>query len=122
MKIHLIDDDETVNQLHTMLFEMFPQVETMFFTMGNEYLDYLNSSDYSEPNLIFIDIRLPEYSGLELIEKLIALENSAINTARVFVLSSTLNNRDIEKSKSFKVVEDFIEKPLTFDRLNEIMQ
>jgi CheY-like chemotaxis protein len=105
-----------------MLFEMFPQVETMFFTMGNEYLDYLNSSDYSEPNLIFIDIRLPEYSGLELIEKLIALENSAINTARVFVLSSTLNNRDIEKSKSFKVVEDFIEKPLTFDRLNEIMQ
>jgi CheY-like chemotaxis protein len=105
-----------------MLFEMFPQAETKFFTMGNEYLDYLNSSDYSAPNLIFIDIRLPEFSGLELIEKLIDLENPAIHTARVFVLSSTLNNRDIEKSKSFKVVEDFIEKPLTFDRLNEIMQ
>jgi response regulator RpfG family c-di-GMP phosphodiesterase len=40
----------------------------------------------------------------------------------VFILTSSINPSDMEKAKSYKEVHDFLSKPLTEEKLNEIVK
>lgn len=121
MRIHLIEDDNTTNQLHAMLFELFPNISAEFYVTGADYLEHLQTHEEDIPHFVFVDIRLPEFSGLDLIEKIIQSHFNQLDNARIFVLSSTLLRHDIERAKSFNIVEDFIEKPLTHAKIKELL-
>jgi hypothetical protein len=40
--------------------------------------------------------------------------------SKVYILSSTLDERDLEKAKSFDCVRDFIGKPLTIELCSKL--
>jgi CheY-like chemotaxis protein len=41
--------------------------------------------------------------------------------SKLFILSSSINHADIEKSKTYKIVNGFFSKPLTIDKLGIII-
>lgn len=84
--------------------------------------DLINKQD-SEikefPQLIFLDLNMPVMNGwefLSIFSKNQYLEN--FSKTKVVVLSSTIDPNDIEKSKEYPMVVEFLSKPITTEILD----
>ncbi|SHM43675.1 response regulator [Flavobacterium xinjiangense] len=88
---------------------------------GEEALQYFNTLKYANtehptkkhPQLIFLDLNMPVMGGWEFLDHFNSLEFSEFKNIKVIVLSSTIDPEDIEKSKTYPMVIDFLSKPIT---------
>jgi DNA-binding response OmpR family regulator len=109
MKILAIDDQQLVLlPLEKRLNELGYQVKTA--TSGKEGIEMYHSF---EPNLIIVDINMPEFSGLDLVKHIRIKENSK---TPIMVLSGNTNDGIITESFDLGI-NDYMKKPLS---LNEI--
>lgn len=126
LKILLIDDDKINNFLNRSVIEKHCGNECVVseFINPEEAFDFLkacSSTNHEDcPDVIFLDINMPEMSGFELLEMMDS-ENIQLSKTRIFMLSSSLDPHDIEKSKSFATVTDFISKPLDKSKIEKII-
>jgi len=84
-----------------------------------DYIKDLLANHKDLPDLVLIDINMPILNGWEFIEAFEALDLKADND--MYMLSSSVYENDIEKAKSYKSVKGFISKPLSIDRLKELL-
>ena len=91
-----------------------------------KYLDEIILKKQDEPNtelpqLIFLDLNMPIMNGWEFLD-VFSQENykSIFTDTKVIVLSSTIDPNDIEKSKTYSMVIDFLSKPITKEILEFI--
>jgi CheY-like chemotaxis protein len=90
---------------------------------GDDALQYfknlmnVGSKDY--PQLIFLDLNMPVMGGWEFLDNFSKPPYSEyFVNAKVIVLSSTIDPEDIEKSRTYPMVLDFMSKPITTDMLD----
>ncbi|MEO8085743.1 MAG: response regulator [Bacteroidota bacterium] len=124
-KILLVDDDSMFNIINEKIIDMSPiALQVHSCHSANEALGYLKeliTQDASSfPDTIFLDINMPEMDGWEFLEELEKFPSVALKYCRIYMHSSTIDESDIEKSKSFKMVVDFIPKPLQVLMLEQI--
>jgi CheY-like chemotaxis protein len=74
------------------------------------------------PNIILLDLNMPNQDGFEFINELSKLSNSITDNIKIAFLSSSNSTEDIEKSKTFSKVINYIVKPLTFQHLSDIQE
>lgn len=74
-----------------------------------------------QPNVIFLDIRMPDMSGFEFLDEFDKIDIDKENI-KIFMLSSSLDPIDFKKSSGNKYISQFILKPLTQKVLEEILQ
>ncbi|WP_445452210.1 response regulator [Flavobacterium sp. 25HG05S-40] len=65
------------------------------------------------PNLIFVDIYMPEMSGFEFIASYNELSLELKNKCSLYVISSTNNEKDIDQIYADNNIVAFHEKPIT---------
>ena len=120
--IALVDDDEVINMVHSEVIKRIVDgVQLEVFQSGTQLIEYLKSSQDQKLDVIFLDIRMPEMDGFEVLEKLESMPNSISNNTKLYVLSSTLDDRDLSRAKSNPLVTDFIGKPLSFDAFRKLL-
>ncbi|MBA0883739.1 response regulator [Flavobacterium undicola] len=89
---------------------------------GEEALQYFNSiidknDETKLPQLIFLDLNMPIMDGWEFLDNFSTNKYSSVNSTKIVVLSSTIDPEDFEKSKKYKMVIDFLSKPITTNML-----
>jgi CheY-like chemotaxis protein len=93
------------------------------YTAATEALKYLQDNQDNIPMLpliIFIDIYMPGMSGFEFLEAYDKLPSTLKKYCKVFIISSTIDENDIERSRLDKNLTAFQVKPITKEFLNSI--
>lgn len=85
---------------------------------GEEALHHFNTLKYTKskankPELIFLDLNMPVMGGWEFLEHFTSSAYTEFNTAKVIVLSSTIDPEDLAKAKKYPIIIDFLSKPIT---------
>lgn len=78
------------------------------------------SSGTPLPEVLFLDLRMPEMSGFDFLTELDTIENLPIDQVKIYILSSSLDPTDLKKVEENKLVTKFIGKPLSQEILEEI--
>jgi CheY-like chemotaxis protein len=118
----LVDDDDIFNMLHSeVLKRLIEGVTIDVFKSGQEVVSYLQSSPDVSIDLIFLDIRMPVMGGFEVLEAMTTMAEERFKNTRIYVLSSTLDDRDLQRAKVTPLVTDFIGKPMSFDTMRSIL-
>ncbi|MBR9763520.1 MAG: response regulator [Rhodobacteraceae bacterium] len=96
---------------------------------GAEFLRSYFSDDRRQaatpslPELILLDINMPELNGFETIEELKRRRDEARSTGQIVALfSSSDNERDVERSQASGIVEHFFTKPIDDSAIAEILE
>jgi CheY-like chemotaxis protein len=120
--ILLVDDDDIFNMLHgEVLKRLITNVSIDIFKSGSEVVTYLEQHPDTPIDFIFLDIRMPVMGGFEVLEAMTAMGEDRFKDTRIYVLSSTLDERDLQRAKATPLVADFIGKPMSFDTMRTIL-
>jgi CheY-like chemotaxis protein len=126
-KILCVDDDPITLMLYKMVIAKASFTEEIITAKnGQEALDYYNNlqaiNESCCPELIFLDLNMPVMGGWEFLDNFITEKYSEFNKTKVIVLSSTIDPNDIEKSKKYSIVIDFMSKPITKEMLENLKE
>ncbi|HEU4495444.1 MAG TPA: response regulator [Flavobacterium sp.] len=125
-KILCVDDDPITLMLYKMVIGRASFAEEIITARnGQEALSYygqLKQAGATQcPELVFLDLNMPIMGGWEFLDNFAGEEYSPYNkNTKVIVLSSTIDPDDIENSKKYGIVMDFMSKPVTKEMLEEL--
>ena len=72
------------------------------------------------PKLVLLDLNMPIMNGWEFLDAYSKNKFQDKLTSKFIVLSSTIDPGDVNKSKNYKMVIDFMSKPITTEMLEII--
>lgn len=124
-KICIIDDDEIYIFL----------MKKSFTALGinQEIISFLNGADALEellqlknnqeelPGIILLDINMPIMDGWEFLNEFRKIQSENSTKIPIYIVSSSIANEDIEKSKSYPEIIDYLSKPLELETLVSII-
>lgn len=120
-RIILVDDDPIANMISTKIIERTFSGSVIAFPGAQQALDQIKEWWPEEgpelPVAIFLDINMPHMDGWEFLREFEKLPDHITEKCMVAMLTSSIDVDDIEKSKRFRMVREFISKPLTQDKL-----
>ena len=120
--IVLVDDDDIFNMLHgEVIKRLISDVKIDIFKSGSEVVDYLIQNPNEHIDLLLLDIRMPVMGGFEVLDTMANMDPSRFEKTRVYVLSSTLDDRDLKRAKATPLVTEFIGKPMSIDTMRLIL-
>jgi CheY-like chemotaxis protein len=125
-KINLLvidDDDINIFIIKKIVAKTGYDVEMVAKNNGQLAIDYLATlEDGSEkfPHLMLIDINMPILNGWEFLEAYDQLRLK--QKPDMYMLSSSVYENDIEKAKTYQKIKGFISKPLSIERLSELLK
>jgi len=91
---------------------------------GQSALQYLSQNKHDMallPNFIFVDIYMPQMSGFEFMEAFDTLPDSLKDQCKCYIISSTIDEKDINRANADKNVVAFREKPVPFSFLEQVI-
>ncbi len=96
----------------------------LYYTGGQEALDGLIGllvENITLPTVLFLDLNMPRKDGWSFLEEFEKLPKDKIDHIHVYITSSFISPKLMEKAKNHQLVKDYIMKPLTESVLNKII-
>ncbi len=120
----LVDDDETTNFVNQMLLEHMEVTRQVLVALnGKEALDVIRQQCGQQccPELILLDINMPEMNGFEFLEAYEKLEFAHKQSVVIVMLTTSLNPKDVDRVRDMPI-KDFLNKPLTEDKVHGLFR
>ena len=124
--IALVDDDSIFQFTATRLLESSKLAQNILhFENGAEALTFLREKALQTellPDYLFLDINMPFVDGWMFLEDFTTLKSSLAKDISIYMVSSSIDPRDLNRAKSFSEVTDFIIKPISLERFQELLK
>lgn len=122
--ICIVDDDPIVHFTVTKMIESTLSVKKILvFDDGEQIFDYLykNAADKDAlPDIILLDLNMPYMDGWEFLEEYAYLKPQLAKKITIYILSSSVSDFDIMNAMANRDVTDYIPKPLTKQKVEEL--
>ena len=115
-KLVIIDDDPIHHKIvQYMLTKNELSKETTYAYDGKLVLDYLEENKTkitALPDYIFLDLYMPNNSGWDFLNRFREVRKTLKKDIKIFIVSSSIFQLDINRAKSYPFVTSYITKPL----------
>ena len=125
-RVFIIDDDPIHQRIAQIMISKHNLFDEYFsYTEAQKALDFLK--DYNKnvetlPDIILLDLNMPVVDGWDFLENFETLIKEFKKTIRVFIVSSSVDEKDVLRSKSYATVKGFISKPLSPDIIRSLKE
>jgi len=120
--ILLIDDDEIFIFLTKKMLQSTGMVESISICQSAyEAIEFLHASEDEWPELILLDLNMPEMSGWDFLQYYQSLIRNKETHSKLFIISSSIADNDKERAKKIKGVDGYLAKPLTTEALKKLL-
>lgn len=120
----IIDDNEIDNYIVKVLIDTNNIAEEVIeFDNGKDAIDYfIKNKDIEEnmPDLILLDIYMPKMDGIQFMEIFSNLELKFEEKCKICVVSSSIDDNHILKTKLYNKVFKYTSKPITAEFLQTL--
>ncbi|MDH4092169.1 MAG: response regulator [Cyclobacteriaceae bacterium] len=86
-----------------------------------DYLLHHRKSAEHLPDIILLDIYMPEVDGWEFLNELKKIEDQLSKKAAIYIISSSSHPKDVSRAETFPEVRSYFKKPVTLDVLKEMV-
>jgi len=115
-KFVLIDDEPVFHKIVQMTIKNSElSREATYSIEGEVILDYLEEKkldSQSLPDYIFLDLHMPMFDGWDFLNKFQNLYQSLKKNIKIYIVTSSINPADLNRSKLYPFVTSFISKPI----------
>lgn len=125
-KVFIIDDDPIHQRIAQIMIEkhnLFDEQKS--FTeaaLAIEFLKEHAAEPTALPDVILLDLNMPVFDGWDFLENYGPLEQTLAKHIHVYIVTSSVDEKDKAKAKSYSCVKGFISKPLSPDIIRSTAQ
>ncbi|MES3018845.1 MAG: response regulator [Bacteroidota bacterium] len=118
-RVFIIDDDpihQRIAQIMIAKHELFEGYSS--YTDASLALEYLKTNVENPellPDVILLDLNMPVIDGWDFLEAFEKFQAQLRKSIRVFIVTSSVDEKDKLRSQTFSFVKGFISKPLSPD-------
>lgn len=126
MNVLCIDDDPITLMLCKKVLEKVNFASSIYSVKnGEEALEFFTNmksdNEVNKIDIVFLDLNMPIMNGWEFLDEYTKIGfDTLFNNTKFIVLSSTIDPKDINKSKTYSKVINFISKPITKELLEKL--
>ena len=125
LTIALVDDDR-IYQFTTerILQRLDNEVRFLWLKDGEEALTYMDDNGGHAdklPDILIVDINMPFLDGWQFLEAFNGLRERMAKPIDIYMVSSSNDDRDMQRAKSTVGVRDYVEKTITKEKLALIL-
>lgn len=121
----IVDDDEIYQFTMAATLKSFNSIKKIIaFKDGLAAMDFMldNLSNEKElPDVILLDINMPVMDGFQFMEEYIKIQPKVGKKITIYMVSSSVDDVDIERAKKISQVSDYIIKPIRETQLKNIL-
>ena len=114
-KIWIVDDDEEMSHAIGLMLKLLDCEVTAFFNVRSAAQNFASGK---KPDLIILDLNMPEISGLDMIEFL--RRRPATKDLPIVMLSSEAADSVVDKALALGA-DSYVMKPITIEELEKAM-
>ncbi|HEY6976817.1 MAG TPA: response regulator [Chitinophagaceae bacterium] len=121
----IIDDDPSNNFLcEIMVKKAMAGMDIQSFLQPEIAVDYIKK-EYANgnvvPTVLFLDINMPVMTGWDVLKMLETFDETIIRQLTIYLVSSSVDQMDKKRASENPLVMDYIEKPVTVEKLKQIL-
>lgn len=123
--VALVDDDR-IYQFTTerLLQRLGIDIHFIWFRDGEEAIEYINKNKATAdalPDILIVDINMPYMDGWQFLDEFKELKPQFAKPIDIYMVSSSIDDRDMLRARSIAEVRDYVEKPITREKLMVIL-
>ena len=122
----LVDDDDIFVFLTTKIIEQTNLVDLIkVFGNGLDAIKFLKENKNNVdalPDIILLDLSMPIMNGWQFLEEYNKLNPTIGKKITIYICSSSISPDDITRAKTISEVSDYIIKPITKDKLIDLIK
>ncbi len=126
-KLHilLVDDDRIYQFAARKTIEATGFAESIsVYSNGQDAINYLKvncENQTSLPDVIFLDVNMPVMNGWEFLDAYKNLKSNLKKAVVIYVVSSSVDEIDVSKSRQYDTVKGYIVKPVLREKFRQIL-
>lgn len=119
--VWIVDDDAVSRFLTRKILEIRSNqtLDIIEFSGGKEAIKAVDQLRSLPPDVIFIDIDMPHFSGWDFLDYL--EETGKLKTSRIAMLASSGEHMDSNRVLSYHRVNTYFQKPLKIEHIKDLM-
>lgn len=122
----IIDNDPIfIYGTRRMMKESFSCETILEYHNGEEALENLirrQQTGEEMPSVIFLDLDMPIMNGWDFLDEFMKYEQLVAQQIHIYIISSSIDPRELEKVNSYKAVSKYILKPVTPQDLELVLE